>query len=91
VGTWMCTTCQWVEKKARVVGPDDITIGDVDPPECATCHWMWEIVMSVDPETNFWNSRIGVTRGWESLHRELPGTEDPKTEVSKSQNHYLGG
>jgi hypothetical protein len=36
---------------------------------------------------NFQNSEIGMTKGWESLHRELPGTEDPKTrspEVPKS-------
>jgi hypothetical protein len=31
----------------------------------------------------FWNLGVGVTWGWKSLHRELPGTEDPKTRSVK--------
>jgi hypothetical protein len=26
------------KRKVRVVGPDDVVEGDVDPPEGATCH-----------------------------------------------------
>jgi hypothetical protein len=25
-------------RQVRVVGPEDVTEGDVDPPECTTCH-----------------------------------------------------
>jgi hypothetical protein len=27
-----------LKRKVKVVGPYDVTEGDVDPPECATCH-----------------------------------------------------
>jgi hypothetical protein len=57
--------------KVRVVGPDDITEGDVDPPECATCHYgCGKQLCSVAPEGkeieflefgDWSDKRLGVT------------------------------
>jgi hypothetical protein len=50
--------------------------------------WAWKV-----RKPNFWNLGIEVTRGWESLHHELPGTEDQKTqsdEVPKTSMRVSG-
>jgi hypothetical protein len=40
--TWVCTTCQWDKRKVSMVGPDDVTIDNMDPPEGATRDCRWE-------------------------------------------------
>jgi hypothetical protein len=59
----------------RVVGPDDVTIGDVDPPECAS--GCGRQLCSVDPEGaefgDWSDKRLGVTA--------CGKTQKPKFEV----------
>jgi hypothetical protein len=38
VGAWMCTMCQRIEKTCESGRTQDITDGDMDPPECAMHH-----------------------------------------------------